>query len=591
MDDEFDDDIDWAAVDLPDAPIVNSHNTTASHHVQQTGHATVNNSYNAHTNAGSAISSANPPTQSLQQQIAHLQNLLESKSSRISELESAVASTAETRRAELEARNRIHLVEEELRRAKREADQYKSQWVRAKKQIENRGDTSSRSITPSNVDHFHNHFGEDRIDNGKEIGDKKMKGVKRKSEEHDVDKGQDEEKDKSSVLNALVTPQVMQKHDSVSVCLAKHVSLLDEMGRYALDSLRSNNGKEANSSTESNKVNVTQHPAATATTPTDEPQCQNIIPQSTEDKVEHETKSFVNSILCHMIAGPASNADHHLPIVMSVSGLIHVLLEKFNTLFHDCSNTNRQESRVDINMSVNQKQDNDTVHSWRAILYLLHVLHDILSLSAKGRDDLRLRFYNALQSVDSGDLEMNTAEKKADRRVHPLIDGLPSLKTEYTPNTDRKETLWNSSCRFNANEGYSWDSSTMTLSCNLFYTLLVKLMMGLQAIDEDKRFAQLAQIKAIELVSCLMSDAPPYNHFESTKRNKTPYHLWKFWFDSLFPTYSNSSASDAVDFFTPWEKCNHQNNLLVSGRRYYTQLNRSRVKNEAGNDWLLQSGS
>eukprot|EP00956_Cyclotella_meneghiniana_P033655 scaffold98033_cov23-Cyclotella_meneghiniana.AAC.4 len=324
----------------------------------------------------------------------------------------------------------------------------------------------------------------------------------------------------------------MQKHDSVSVCLAKHVSLLDEMGRYALDSLRPNNGKEANSSTESNKVSVTQHPTATA--PTDEPQCQNIIPQSTEDKVEHEIKSFVNSILCHMIASPASNADHHLPIVMSVSGLIHVLLEKFNTLFHDCSNTNRQESRVDINMSVNQKQDNDTVHSWRAILYLLHVLHDTLSLSAKGRDDLRLRFYNARQSVDSGDLEMNTAEKKADRRVHPRIDGLPSLKTEYTPNTDRKETLWNSSCRFNANEGYSWDSSTI----NLFYTLLVKLMMGLQAIDEDKRFAQPAQIKAIELISRLMSDAPPYNHFESTKRNKTPYHLWKFWFDSLFPTHS-----------------------------------------------------
>lgn len=576
MDDEFDDDnIDWAAIDLPDAPI-NSQNATASHHVQQIGHATVNCSYSAHTNAGSTSSSANPSTQSLQQQIAHLQNLLASKSSRISELESTVASTAETHRAELEAHNRIHLVEEELRRAKREADQYKSQWVRAKKQLDNKGDTS-RSITPSNVDHFHNHFGEDNIDGGKEIGNKKMKGVKRKSEENEYDKGQDEEKNKSSVVSALVTPRVVQGHDSISIRLAKHLLLLDEMGRYALGSLISNNGKEVNSSIETNKVSVTHH----STAPPDEPQYPNIAPQRTDDKVVHDTKSFVNSILCHMIADPVSTIDHHLPTVMSVSELTHVLLEKFNTLFHDCTDTNRQSS-MDIDISVNQKQNNLTVYSWRAVLYLLHVLHDILSLSAKARDDLRWWFYHARQSIDSGDFEMNTTQRKADCQDHPRIDGLPS-KAKHTPNIDRNEALWNSSCRSNSNEGYSWDSSTMTLPCNLFYSLLVKLMKGPQARNGPKRCTQLAQIKAIELVSCLMSDASPYNHVESSTRNKTPY-LWKFWFDSLFPSYSTSLASgisDTVDFFTLWEKSSHQKNFLGSGRRYYTQLNPSYVKNEA----------
>jgi hypothetical protein len=51
-----------------------------------------------------------------------------------------------------------------------------------------------------------------------------------------------------------------------------------------------------------------------------------------------------------------------------------------------------------------------------------------------------------------------------------------------------------------------------------------------------------------------MSDAPPYRHTESVGR--TPY-LWKFWFDSLFPSDcgrdETGTDEQAGDFFSFWE--------------------------------------
>ena len=474
----------------------------------------------------------------------------------------------------------MHLMEEELRRVKREADQYKGQWVRVKKRVaeleqgaQAKVGGGNRAITP-NVDHFHHHFGDGKEkygDDDKMEVEERGKGVKRKSEEHGNDPRPDEKQEKAVVSWGGIAPQVL-RHDSVRERVAKHLLLRDEAGSYSWNSIIKKSEKEYDT-TDSRTV----------------------------DQVEHETKQFVKSILCHMATDPISTQNNDSR-AMSVSGLLRVLLERFNTLFYAADTTTslekldatemdvdqpeneRKSHDLVINVLSNRKQVNHATQSSRAVLYLLHIMHDVLNLSAIARDDLRWWFYKARQSEDTeGDASVETVDKYPENRGHPRIEGLPSNINLTHIKNHWSEALWSTSCRPIA-EGDGWDASTMTSQCNVFFEILVGLMKGTQPIksqgafvNENNKILEFAQIKSIEFVSCLMSDAAPYNHFEPNAKHKTPY-IWKFWFDSLFPSYSSSGtisdSSTSGDFFSIWEKGggSQRENFLGQGRRYNTQL-------------------
>ena len=604
--DEFDDDdIDWAALDLPPSSgpsqAKNHISSTTSQHndvfqPQSEQNQAVNNSnIDLHANPGTAIStsrnniSEKPTTTYLQNQITHLQSLLASKASRISELETTAASTLAAQKAETDARNRIHLLEEELRRTKREADQYKGQWVRVKKRVADLEQNAqgqverNRAITP-NVDHFHHHFGDEKEkqkDDKMEV-EKRNKGLKRKSEEHENDGGSREKQENLVVSWEGVTSQIL-KHTSVRERVAKHLLLLDESDKYSLINIIKYTDKKGESKDSQSRI----------------------LSDSTGDQVEHETKQFVKSILCHMATGPMSTQNNN-SCPDSVSGLVRILLERFNTLFypHDATSIDSTESDVDqsehikqyrdifINVVSNGKQVNYATHSSKAVLYLLHLMHDILLLSASARDHLRWWFYKARRNEDAEeDSNVDAVEKSQESRTHPRIEGLPS-NINMTQNTQKwSEALWNTSCQPIAEE-HSWHALTMAAQCNAFFEILVGLMRGApQTVSQgdhlNKNYTVLeyAQLKSIEFVSCLMSDAPPCNHFGPNAKIKTPY-IWTFWFDSLFPSYSPSSivsdSSNCGDFFSIWEISggSHRKKFLGKGRRYNTQLVINAVKSE-----------
>ncbi|KAL3796985.1 hypothetical protein HJC23_000738 [Cyclotella cryptica] len=640
-DDEFEDDnIDWTAVDLPSA------SGSIVGRQQQMRGGLENNVHNARNHAGNnstgsgstaAISATNraqtttPHSEenqdSLRLQIKLLQDQLEAKDDQIFELEataatSAVESSALVQRAEEDARHRIHLIEEELRRVKREADQYKGQWVRVKKRVVelevvrgggNAADEfdSSRAITPSNADHhFHNHFQEDfaMVDREKP----KSPGVKRKFHSDQDDENSHQKKESASFIASI---PVSHKYDSVRQRIIKHLLLCHEMGCYSMEKnlkhLSAVNGQINTASQFESAGNCERKDARSQP---DEVETQGVISCSAQAlaiQVERETVSFVKSILCHMMLCDSTLANDYTPNVhgvMSVSGLARVLMERFNSLFVDyCADRQEQESMETVNQSCT-KQDQDvvlvlysdraaqtkvnyTTHSWRAVLYLLLVLQDILLLSGKTRDDLRWWFYQSRQcdgsrsSTDGNDTPVNDIRQES--QVNTRIEGLPPLNPKRDLySSDRKEALWSFGCGPVANKDDAWDASTMALPCNTFYEIIVGLMKGHIYPSQGNRFtsdaakevAQYAQIKSIDFVSRLMSDAAPYDQADLNWTSKTP-HLWNFWFDSLFPTYSSKSglsldSSDVVDFFSLWEKSgdNHRGKWIGSGRRYHTQL-------------------
>jgi len=196
---------------------------------------------------------------------------------------------------------------------------------------------------------------------------------------------------------------------------------------------------------------------------------------------------------------------------------------------------------------------------------------------------------------------------------HPRIEGLPPRCSGRWRDADRKEVLWTTDCHHSSGRGRSkvWDPMTMARPCNTFFELVVGLMKGnvfepsqnATVGEESSNFGleqttlvQLVQRKAIDLVLALMSDAPPYDHAEDSY-GRTPY-LWKFWFDSLLPSYStaqtvtgqgssktSSDTHSIGDFLSPWEKRDsHCNHLLGSGRKHSTRLLR-----DTHNDAIQQS--
>ncbi len=95
--------------------------------------------------------------------------------------------------------------------------------------------------------------------------------------------------------------------------------------------------------------------------------------------------------------------------------------------------------------------------------------------------------------------------------------------------------------------------------------------------ESECALVQLIQLKAVNLVSALMSNAPLYDHAEDDQANRMQY-LWIFWFDSLIPLVrSTRPSSDIVpigDFLSQWEKRDSYpgNHSLRSGRKHLTWL-------------------
>jgi len=193
-----------------------------------------------------------------------------------------------------------------------------------------------------------------------------------------------------------------------------------------------------------------------------------------DTRKEQETQTFVKSILYQMVDAP----EHTITVIpaqgnLSVSGLVNVLLVRFNSLFHrksaedDTTNldkdgdhvmenaTNHNTSdkcnieyqRMALTIESNESStglDTYTTVSWRAGLYLLRVIHDILLLSGNARDDLRWWLYQARQSSGGGDgssssnntrspssAQVSGGGDKGDIRTgsHSRIEGLPSKHT------------------------------------------------------------------------------------------------------------------------------------------------------------------
>lgn len=374
------------------------------------------------------------------------------------------------------------------------------------------------------------------------------------------------------------------------------------------------------------------------------------------DKIEVETQKYVRSILCHMIS--TNESPQHSGTVdgstsvtrcLSISGLFHIIVVRFNMLFHQITDENllsldnnnpitesctlcaattnsepasssRGKHTIDsyqkmilvtnANESRYEKQMMYESISWNAALYLLSVLHDILLLSVNTREDARLWIYRSrdqlcnnnnnsdarttsFTSLDDGDA--------ASAVMHPRIEGLAvsgRILGGRRNDCDQKEALWTANCRPRSSIDQQrrrlsdWDPLTMIPTFNLFFELIAGLMKGnifdhsssSRGVDfsdsesQQALVAQLIQLKAIDLVSTIMSDAPPLDHAASHNRvHPTPY-LWKFWFDALIPTTQSSMpTSDFVptvgDFFSPWEKREDNNcNNNQSGRRHSTML-------------------
>jgi hypothetical protein len=338
--------------------------------------------------------------------------------------------------------------------------------------------------------------------------------------------------------------------------------------------------------------------------------------------IEIDARSSVRSILCHMADDDSSSSSN-----LSVSGFFHVLVMRFNSLFRlldvpsplpiedgdvvmgergaTASRTpssyregaaNRMLALVimDSRMTSVEKSEEGlcswpcamyTAVSWGAAFYLLGVMRDVLVLSGDARDDVRLWLHRALVSDDSGDddyirCSSSGTEPKCDVGYWGM-GAIGRSDRSQDPNRNRAAKCRN-----------KWDPLTMSQPFNLFYAFLLGLMKGnvfeysstgkqvSDCTESAHSLCQLIQLKAIDLVSILMSDAPRHDHLEVGDTNRTPF-LWSFWFDSLTsPVLTTRQSSDVPlvglvgDFLSSFEDTDNSrwNLLLGSGRKYSTRL-------------------
>ena len=632
-------------------------------------------------------------------QIQELQSQLTQKDDVIFELEaSAATSHAESKHCIENAERKVHLVEEELRRTRQEANSYKSSFLRQKKRVAELESQKNRSGS-GNRDHSGGNY--HAIDNSRlaaslstwgEHGLHQPSGPSIQHDHHSPvelrkvtpsisNEEQQQEHETSTATNQNLTmaddthnndsvfderpmsgskrktlkqlanniangTDVVGKHmqqpvnrgntnvceDSVRQRMAKHLLNREEMGCYSLH--MGGDISRACDISSAMIVESTQHEGKE-----DEDGMASVVQQLLNDKAlqqdmrkEQETQTLVKSILYQMVDAPEHTLTG-IPVQgnLSVSGLVNVLLVRFNSLFHrksteDNATVDKDGDHVMENATNNNTSDKCNIEyqrmalaiesdesstgvntyttvSWRAGLYLLRVIHDILLLSGNARDDLRWWLYQARQSsgggVDGSSLsntrspssEVSGGGEKGDSS-HSRIEGLPTVKHNGQSSSDRKEALWTRNClQSSLEQSLPWDPMTMTQPCNIFFELLVGLMKG-NVFEQSKTstrrkestrdngleqtLVQLVQLKAIDLVLALMSDAAPHDHAKDCQGNRTPY-LWKFWFDALIPgTLTPSSNAVAIgDFLSPWEKRDGSSctdTSLGSGRKHSTRL-------------------
>jgi hypothetical protein len=528
--------------------------------------------------------------ESLRAQIQQLQSQLQSKDETISDLQNTAAlsqyeSTHCIKQAKEDAEKRIHLAEEKLRRVKMEADKYKNSLIRTKKRVTELENSTSATTSGKGTNHNNNNhhagntngnimdnshrnlsaFGfptdietrrvtpnnntgkdeknntmNDHYSTGQQLFENDNKkeaavvsGSKRKMTDLSL----------SNIYNPMSTSLASQtlfeydslrKQDTIMQRLARHLIMRDEMGCYSLTQTETHLLLDlASDGVKSNNIGGIQ-------------------------KHQHlsrgeETRSYVRSILYQVIGidGIENDSTHRS---LSPSGLCYTLLTKMNSLF-----TNDHDQDHDHIMQQADTISCGTVVSSISVLHILRGLSDILALSTKARDDLRFWLYQSQQPLGRDSVQKNNTESLG--AVHSRIEGLPSNLIKPASNDD-KEAFWTSTCRATlADRGNEWDAVTMSQPCNLFFEILVALMKGrpYKSIPFDMEskgsiMVQLIRYQAICLVLTLMSDAPPYRHTESVGR--TPY-LWKFWFDSLFPSDcghdETGTDEQADDFFSFWE--------------------------------------
>ena len=567
------------------------------------------------TASSAAISSTND-MEALRNQIQHLQNELLSKDEKINDLQNTAATTQiesshRIKAAEEEAQRKIHLVQEELRRVKMEADKYKGSWVRSKKRVtelesnqsagNNNGttrttnrvshdnnnknletnavnlsafgfptDIETRRVTPSNLfgnNHSENHAGHEcapttnnntTMAAGHQIYETNtttaiVSGSKRKMMEQPLLAGGADlttALPRSLISQTMFQYESLTKHDTVVQRLARHLIMRDEMGCYSLTPM------------ELSLFDVTSE--------NDGVKPNNDIMQQSLAKGE-ETRSYIRSILHQIIDtdGVASDLSGSGGKQISSSGLFFILLARLNSTF-----SNIQKVDDDNNHSM---EDNPTIACGSvpsiSVLHILRVMCDILLLSAKTRDDLRFWLYQSQQPLGSAHEQKSfgVGSSSSFSSVHSRIEGLSSNQIKHV-SSDSKEALWTSNCRATLVErGNEWDPMTMSQPCSAFFGILVALMKGSAYcsnpfdLESKGTMKLMLREQATRLVLTLMSDAP---HYRVESVGKTPY-LWKYWFDSLFQTSTlnevdaENMTGQVEDFFSLWEVSNRRG----SGRK------------------------
>ncbi len=168
------------------------------------------------------------------------------------------------------------------------------------------------------------------------------------------------------------------------------------------------------------------------------------------------------------------------------------------------------------------------------------------------RDDVRLWLHRALVSDDSGNddyivCSSSGTEPKCDMGYWGMgAIGRPDRSQDPGRNCAVK-------CR------NKWDPLTMSQPFNLFYAFLLGLMKGnvfeysstgkqvSDCTESAHSLCHLIKLKAIDLVSILMSYAPRHDHLEVGDTNRTPF-LWSFWLDSLTsPVLTTRQSSGGED--------------------------------------------
>ena len=350
-----------------------------------------------------------------------------------------------------------------------------------------------------------------------------------------------------------------------------------------------------------------------------------------DHRIEKELRAFVKSILYQMAEFPEGGLDRvSANGNLSISGLLHVLLVKFISLFslvdtHNDStapvdevgcypgiNSNLPSVRVNkfeqqslvllayIREGSGSKLVTHTTISWRAVVYLLSVIHDMLLLSTKLREDLRWWLYQSRQSgevferTDGDPLNSSRAEIPSPTKAEeppscPRIEGLlPIKRVDRCSNANWQAALFITDYKSRSyQQSNDWDPISANEQYNIFFELIVGLMKGnvrnhskydhlgskSSNLEYDKNIlAEIVQLKAIELVSTVMSDADPDDHGRDDRGCKT-HSLWNLWFDALLPSLMQASDAHSIgDFFSPWEKSNPYCASFGNGRKHSTQL-------------------